>query len=258
MARTIINGEAKPTNADVEFTNYLQPDARDLFKVFSKDIPFDIDWKNAKVLDFGCNVGNFLNSATPFIKPENYTGIDLIKRAIDVAKENHTDSTFVHYDRWHQAYNPSGDKSITVPNTISEKFDVIIAYSVFTHTTMQQTRSYLDELKTCLTENGVILFSVWGRDIVKKFHNVIVNDLGEIPHDDDYADMEKFHFAYSVDYSKIVIDDVNYENVNCKSFTSFMNKDYFDREFPDCIYIDRALDKFSPVEKQYLYYCKNT
>jgi len=62
---------------------YIQPDNKNLYEIFNHNTT--IDWKNSKILDFGCNTGNFLISAQDYIKLENYTVIDLNLNSIKMA-----------------------------------------------------------------------------------------------------------------------------------------------------------------------------
>ena len=225
----------------VPFTQYIQPDNKNLFEIFVA-AKLDIDWKNAKILDYGCNQGNFLSSALPYINRENYLGVDILEVSIHLARQNNPNCNFLHYDRWHQAYNPTGDKNLSINDVVNDKFDIIIAYSVFTHTTIEQTRFELDELKKLLTPNGHILFTMWSSDIFKPFHDWVINiNLNNNIRSStiDFENLNYEKFAYWIDETKVITDQYDYKNDECSLFNTFYDLNFFKEKFYDCMYIDR-------------------
>jgi SAM-dependent methyltransferase len=204
-----------------QFKTYLQMDNKNLFQIF--DVPgLNIDWKNVSILDYGCNQGNYINSAHDYIDSTRYLGIDIMELAIDQAKKNHTDYNFIHYDKWHQAYNPSGNKNLTVTDVVLTKFDVIICYSVFTHTTFEQMQLELSNLQNLLNPNGIILFSVWGSKIFEPFYNFISNKFDNIT-PIDFENINYSKMAYWVDGINVVTDEVNFQPDTYNSFNTFYN-----------------------------------
>ena len=140
---------------------WISPANKDRFVIFSAAHP--VDWATLKVLDYGCNVGRFLESSKSKIKPCNYLGIDILPTAVQIAKETFPEYEFIHYDKWHISYNPTGIYNLDPASVlkITDKFDVIIAYSVFTHYTMEEAIKEIDSLKKLLAPNGCILLSLW-------------------------------------------------------------------------------------------------
>ena len=140
---------------------WISPADKDRFVIFSAAHP--VDWSTLKVLDYGCNVGRFLESSGNKIKPCNYLGIDILSEAIQIARDTFPEYQFIHYDKWHISYNPTGIANLDPASAlkITDKFDVIIAYSVFTHYTMEEALKEIDSLKKLLTPNGCILLSLW-------------------------------------------------------------------------------------------------
>jgi len=90
-------------------------------------------WKGKKTLDFGGNVGGFLVSAGDHVDHDDYWCLDLTQAAIDEGRRSFPRANFVYYDRYSSYFNPSGVRNLPVPD-LGLKFDIILAFSVFTHT----------------------------------------------------------------------------------------------------------------------------
>ena len=217
------------------FKTYLQADNKNLFQIFdSKEL--NIDWKNASILDYGCNQGNYLLTANKYINSEKYLGIDIISMAIETAKVKHPGYRFVHYDKWHQAYNPNGNKNVKVSDTIDEKFDVIICYSVFTHNTIEQAKAEIDDLKQLLNPGGVILFTVWREEIFEPFHKWILERFQNvIPI--NFSTVKYDKMAYWINTSIVVTDTLNFESSDINSFNTYYNLEWFKQEIKPAIHL---------------------
>ena len=207
--------------SDQHSKTYLQMDNKNLFQIFN--VPrLNIDWKNVSILDYGCNQGNYITSAHDYIDSTRYLGIDIIELAINQAKENHTGYNFIHYDKWHQAYNPTGDKNLTIIDAVSTKFDVIICYSVFTHTTFEQMQLELSDLQKLLTPNGIILFTVWRSETFEPFYNHIYKKFNNIT-PINFKNINYSNMAYWVDSTNVVTDQFNFQSDIYNSFDTFYN-----------------------------------
>jgi len=94
-----------------------------------------VDWKQEyKILDFGSNCGNLLKSSRGKINPKQYTGIDVDADSITEGKRLFPTANWVYYNRQNPAYNPDGENILP---TLNEKYDLIISYSVFSHTSVE-------------------------------------------------------------------------------------------------------------------------
>jgi len=115
------------------------------------------DWRTKKVLDFGGNIGNLLTTGST-IDPRNYWCIDVSRDAIEQGRVAHPEAHFVFYDRYNWAFNPTGTEDLPVPEP-GPRFDVIVAYSVFTHTNQRETRELVSQLRQLLVPGGTIAFT---------------------------------------------------------------------------------------------------
>ena len=210
-------------------SQYLQRDNKNLFEIFSYNT--DIDWEQSQILDFGCNVGNFLNYATSQMK-NNYTGVDLNLPSIQVARQNHPSQKFIHYNKWHLSFNPTGVPYVNITDVIPDKFDVIILYSVFTHSTIFETRKELDVLKTMLNPGGKILFTIWDDSILKPFYDYICesSNIKKILNCDNLV---YDTVAYLLDGKRIITDLDSLPIESCDSLFTFYKLDKFFKLFSD-------------------------
>ena len=117
-------------------------------------------WKGRKILDFGGNVGTFLSGAGTRVDHENYWCIDLNKDVIEQGRRMYHRAHFIHYDRYNSQYNPHGVRHLPLPDC-GVNFDIIVAFSVFTHTDQSEMLELLASLKEMLAPRGVLAFTFW-------------------------------------------------------------------------------------------------
>ncbi|MGK4585123.1 class I SAM-dependent methyltransferase [Kitasatospora sp. HPMI-4] len=114
-------------------------------------------WPAKRVLDFGGNVGNLLLDPECTIRHGHYWCLDVIPEAVEEGRRRYPDATFLHYDRYNFEYNPGGTRRLPVPDL--GRFDVILAQSVFSHTSKAEMRELVAQLRTFLTDDGVLAFT---------------------------------------------------------------------------------------------------
>jgi SAM-dependent methyltransferase len=115
-------------------------------------------WRSSKILDFGGNVGTFLTGAGAAVDHDDYWCIDLNRIVIEEGRRNFPGAHFVHYDRYSSQFNPNGVRYLPVPNC-GLKFDVIIAFSVFTHIHQSEMIELVEQLRSMLVSGGVLAFT---------------------------------------------------------------------------------------------------
>lgn len=116
------------------------------------------DWRDKVVLDFGGNAGNLLLNPDCTIRQENYYCVDVLREAIEEGRARFPRAHWLHYDRYNCSFNPEGLKDVAVPEAGTE-FDVILAYSVFTHTTLEEMRDLVAQLRARLAPCGALAFT---------------------------------------------------------------------------------------------------
>jgi SAM-dependent methyltransferase len=115
-------------------------------------------WGGRKVLDFGGNVGNLLRDPESAIDEADYWCIDVSREALAQGRRDFPRAHWIFYDCYNYCFNPTGRKGLRLPET-GQKFDYILAYSVFTHLVPSEMRRLLDDLLAALADDGVLAFS---------------------------------------------------------------------------------------------------
>jgi SAM-dependent methyltransferase len=116
------------------------------------------DWSDKLVLDFGGNRGNLLHDPACVIPHRNYYCLDVISEAIDEGRKAFPAAHWGHYNRYNRSFNPEGIPALPVPDP-GVRFDVILAYSVFTHTTFEEMKDLVRQLETRLAPGGTLAFT---------------------------------------------------------------------------------------------------
>lgn len=115
-------------------------------------------WKGSRILDFGGNVGGFLVSAGNHVDHDDYWCLDLTQGAIEQGRCNFPRAHFVYYNRYSSYFNPNGVRNLPVPD-LGLKFDIILAFSVFTHTHQNEMLDLVEQLRSMLVPQGVFAFT---------------------------------------------------------------------------------------------------
>jgi SAM-dependent methyltransferase len=214
--------------APIKESEYIQPNNKDLFEIFKYNNT--VDWTTDKILDFGCNVGNYVTNAGTNISPHNYLGVDLNYPSIEQARLQHPRFNFVHYNKWHPSYNSNGITGLKVKDFVDQKFDAVIAYSVFTHLSISQAKQEIDNLLEVLVPGGQLLFTVWSSAIFQHFYQWVY-DRYSIP-EMDFSTAKYNTVAYWLNWKDIVLDREDIE-LNCDSVYTYYQIPQFLKLFPN-------------------------
>ena len=115
-------------------------------------------WRGRKILDFGGNIGTFLESAGDNVDHADYWCIDLNPAVIAQGRELYPRAHFVHFNRYSPQYNPHGVRHERIPDC-GVKFDFILAFSVFTHVDQKEMLELVGSLRRMLSDDGVLAFT---------------------------------------------------------------------------------------------------
>jgi SAM-dependent methyltransferase len=115
-------------------------------------------WKGSRMMDFGGNIGTFLAGAGDKVNHEDYLCLDLNRTVVEQGRLAHPRARFLHYDRYSPQYNPDGVRGLPVPDCGWE-FDIIVAFSVFTHTDWTEMVELVGQLRAMLAPDGVLAFT---------------------------------------------------------------------------------------------------
>ena len=115
-------------------------------------------WRGKDVLDFGGNIGNILRDSCSTIDEERYWCIDVDQGALDRGKTAHPKSHWLFYDRYCFFFNPCGRTGLALPE-LHQRFDYIVAYSVFTNTVRNDMLDLVEQLQALLKPGGKLAFT---------------------------------------------------------------------------------------------------
>lgn len=104
---------------------------------------------NATVLDFGCGYGRIARLFYYFTDEQNFFGVDPWDRSIELCRESGLNTNFFISD-----YLPY---SLPVECT---NFDLIYAFSVFTHLSQKATITSLNTLRNYLSDDGLLVITI--------------------------------------------------------------------------------------------------
>jgi len=127
------------------------------FAYFNEQLDYP-DWTNKLVLDFGGNKGNLLLDPSCAIRHQDYYCLDVVSEAIEEGRRTFPEAHWVHYDRYNRSFNPDGKPDLPVPD-LHLRFDFILAYSVFTHTTFEEMKDLVGQLEKFLAPGGTLAFT---------------------------------------------------------------------------------------------------
>jgi len=127
------------------------------FAYFNQQLDYP-DWSGQAVLDFGGNAGNLLLDSDDTIRAEDYYCLDVILEALEEGRKRFPQAHWIHYNRYNCSFNPEGIDSLPIPE-MGVEFGMILAYSVFTHTTREEMHDLVGQLRACLALGGALAFT---------------------------------------------------------------------------------------------------
>ena len=119
------------------------------------------DWSTAKILDIGGNRGNLCADGRELQKfpLSNYTCLEVDNEAIEFGKEKYPTANWIHHKAFNNVYQTEGNIEEPFPFADST-FDIICAYSVYSHTTFKQFIYDLFEALRVCKPGGSIAFTL--------------------------------------------------------------------------------------------------
>lgn len=215
------------------------------FSYFDKQLDYP-EWKGKTVLDFGGNTGGLLLSPGCTIQPEFYYCVDVLWEALERGRTRFPQAHWIHFNRYNCSFNPDGIKNLPLPD-MGVEFDIILAFSVFTHTTRDEMKDLVRQLQTRLAPNGRLAFTfidphfnAWpekydGNNLkwrLERSHQmnpeIDVNALLQQSRSAEWCAL--------VGGTKLYLNDNgvwNYETVSCMTYNVFYTADFLQHEFPD-------------------------
>jgi len=153
------------------------------------------NWKGKRVLDFGGNIGNVMHHPRSTIDQDKYWCVDVSRDAIAAGRKAAPTAHFIFYDRYNYEYNPDGIRRLAIPIN-GDRFDFVLALSVFTHTPRSEMLELVRNLEQLLNHGGRLAFTFFdphyvppGSDVsnLKYYLEMRVPDLSETAIDTQVA-----------------------------------------------------------------------
>jgi cyclopropane fatty-acyl-phospholipid synthase-like methyltransferase len=109
-----------------------------------------------QILDFGCGWGRITRFFLKDVKPENLVGIDIDEVAIEACRQTN------HWSRFERT-------PVLPPTQFDERtFDLIYAYSVFSHLSEQAHLQWLKEFFRITKPGGVVIVTTLPRSYIER------------------------------------------------------------------------------------------
>jgi 2-polyprenyl-3-methyl-5-hydroxy-6-metoxy-1,4-benzoquinol methylase len=190
------------------------------------------DWETKFVLDFGGNRGNILKDPCCQIDPRKYYCLDVIKDAIDEGRATFPAAHWFHYDRYNCSFNPAGVRDLPIP-AFGREFDLILAYSVFTHTTLEEMKELVGQLEQRLTPGGILAFTF----IDPQWNNNLQWRLERVNSKADVEQSRDARWCALVNGELFVENNGRWTNEtdSCLTYHVFYNADFLREQFPGAI-----------------------
>jgi SAM-dependent methyltransferase len=214
------------------------------FSYFHEQLDYP-QWAGKKVLDFGGNTGGLLLSSGCTIQPEDYYCVDVLQEALERGRQRLPQAHWIHFDRYNCSFNPEGIKDLAIPD-MGIEFDMILAFSVFTHTTREEMRDLVGQLRARLAPGGKLAFTFidphfnawpkrydgnnlkWRLERSRQMHP-------EIDVDRLLEQSRSAAWCALVDGKKLYVDDNGVwgnETEICMTYNVFYTVEFLQQEFP--------------------------
>lgn len=187
------------------------------YEITGKDI------KDARVLDFGCGWGRLIRLLYKFVSYEQIHGVDPSKKSIEVCRE----------------YDVRANLAVSdfVPRTLpfDVQFDLIIAFSVFTHLSERTCTVALSTLRNYISDDGLLVITIRPREYWSVHKQGAFESEMFTLHDES-------GFAFIPNDKMRPIDgEITYGDTS-------ISIDYFKRKFPQWSIVKTLVNKEDPYQ----------
>jgi len=121
------------------------------------------------LLDFGTGWGRYARIFMKDFRPENVTGVDVDAKYIQICRDTFPYGTF-------KTVNP-----LPPTELINSSFDLIIAYSVFSHLSEHVANAWIMEFSRILKPGGIVAITTQGRSLLQVCEQLREQDVYDHP-----------------------------------------------------------------------------
>ena len=170
------------------------------------------------ILDFGFNNGNLLRSIPDDVN-FTYTGIEVQEDFVTSMSAKYPEHNFIHFNKYHHSYNIDGDRNLELADIVSDTYDIIFAWNVFTHCTYEYTKKCIEEMKVILNTDGKIVFNLYSKNqlVALSNHFTTMHNLKNLKNGEHVAisSIGSFdNYAYWKNAEELIYDTVIDENLD--------------------------------------------
>ena len=181
------------------------------------------DIANNSVLDFGGNQGNLLHFVEE-IDESKYTCIDVNLSSLESGAKEFPKAKWIHYNKYNWAYHHEGN--FNEPFPVVPKHDYVYAYSVFSHTSLDD---FYQSLKYFISRaNKKVAVSFLSTDdypVINWFYEKRIKDYGTCIDIRDYVTSD-YNSVYFMDNNIQVFNQEVYGKHDVRFFLALYNKKY--------------------------------
>jgi ubiquinone/menaquinone biosynthesis C-methylase UbiE len=123
---------------------------------------------SSRILDFGCGWGRVIRYFLKDVEPDNLIGVDKNQQAIALCTSTNRWCRFERCD----VLPPTG--------LDAESFDLVYAWSVFSHLPEEAHLRWLEEFERLLKPGGIAFITTFSRDVLERCSDWIVADPGSL------------------------------------------------------------------------------
>jgi len=195
------------------------------------------DWSGKRVLDFGGNKGNLLLDPLCRVREEDYYCLDVINEAIGEGRRMFPSAHWFHYDRYNCSFNPEGVVDLPVPD-LGVEFDFILAYSVFTHTTFEEMKDLIGQLRARLAPGGrlacTFIDPYWNENLRWRLERY--NTEREV--EELLAQARRAKWCSLVNGTELYVEDSGswcHDSRDCMTYNVYYTEEFIRAQFPQAV-----------------------
>lgn len=161
------------------------------------------------ILDVGGNAGNLLRDGieTNEIAPKNYTCMDVDQKVILEAAKEFPDATWIYRPVTTPVYSRNLDQKDADVELKSEAYDFILAYSVYTHDTVEAMHKDIEKMLSYLKPGGHFLFTYINPKVAKLgFLQKRIDEFGYGADPEEFDNIDSYTYFVNNDIVKKDID----------------------------------------------------